>query len=346
MHEGIIEQEEIGIERIISSIRNNEPDRAELVKKLRGVDFSGMDLSGLDLSGADMSMSNLEHADLSGAKLDNANLMKANLKGAILYRTSLRNAELTGADLSGANLEEADATSAGMGMTKLDKAIFFNANLEWASLTKANAFMADFRCTNLRNARIREADVSGSDFTNADCHSCDLSLTNVEKATFNNANLQNARLRLVKNFETASWIGVDIRNINFAGAYRLRREIADQNYLKEFKESGKISKVIYFFWWLTSDCGRSMARWCFWIVAQAVFFAWLFTMVGVDYGQYKTWLSPLYYSIVTLTTLGYGDVVPASLGAQVVAIAEVVTGYVMLGGLISILSTKMTRRAD
>jgi voltage-gated potassium channel Kch len=54
----------------------------------------------------------------------------------------------------------------------------------------------------------------------------------------------------------------------------------------------------------------------------------------------------VYYSIVTLTTLGYGDVVPASPAAQVLAMIEVILGYVMLGGLLSIFASKMARRAD
>jgi len=54
----------------------------------------------------------------------------------------------------------------------------------------------------------------------------------------------------------------------------------------------------------------------------------------------------LYYSIVTLTTLGYGDVVPASAPAQVLATIQAVLGYVGLGGFLSILANKMARRAD
>lgn len=335
------------LEGIIEQLRNgNRESLKGGLRKLRGADLSGRDLSGLDLRGIDLSRANLSGAKLTGAKLDSANLMKAVLKDAVLYRASLRRAEMTAADLSGANLEEADATNAGLGMAMLRGSVLFNANLEGATLTKAHISESDLRCVNLKNARIREADLSGSDLTSAILVNCDLSLTNVTKANFSNANLQNARLRLVRNFEKASWIGVDIRNINFAGAYRLRREIMDQNYLKEFRESGRFSRVIYFLWWLTSDCGRSMMRWCFWITVQALFFAWLYSLVGIDYGDYRTWLSPIYYSIITLTTLGYGDVVPASLGGQIVAIIEVIMGYVMLGGLISILSTKMTRRAD
>jgi voltage-gated potassium channel Kch len=72
----------------------------------------------------------------------------------------------------------------------------------------------------------------------------------------------------------------------------------------------------------------------------------LFKIVGLDYGDHPTRLSPLYYSVVTLTTLGYGDIVPSSLTGQLIAMIEVITGYVMLGGLLSIFSNKMARRGD
>ena len=83
-----------------------------------------------------------------------------------------------------------------------------------------------------------------------------------------------------------------------------------------------------------------------WTVAIAVFFALAYGFVAVDYGDYETAISPFYYSVVTLTTLGYGDVLPASVPAQIVAMCEVVLGYVMLGGLLSIFSNKMARRAE
>ena len=72
----------------------------------------------------------------------------------------------------------------------------------------------------------------------------------------------------------------------------------------------------------------------------------LYELVALDYGDYPTFLSSFYYSVVTLTTLGYGDVLPASPAAQIVAMVEVALGYVMLGGLLSIFSNKMARRAD
>ena len=70
-----------------------------------------------------------------------------------------------------------------------------------------------------------------------------------------------------------------------------------------------------------------------------------FPVVGIDYGDHQTVLSPLYFSIVTFTTLGYGDVLPTSLWGQLLVITEVILGYVGLGGLLSILANKLARRA-
>ena len=62
-------------------------------------------------------------------------------------------------------------------------------------------------------------------------------------------------------------------------------------------------------------------------------------------GRDATPFTPYYFSIVTFTTLGFGDVVPKNLAGEIWLTSEVVLGYLMLGGLISIFSTKVTRRA-
>jgi len=48
---------------------------------------------------------------------------------------------------------------------------------------------------------------------------------------------------------------------------------------------------------------------------------------------------------VTFTTLGFGDIIPTLEWVQRWVMAEVVMGYVMLGGLISILANKLARRS-
>ena len=125
----------------------------------------------------------------------------------------------------------------------------------------------------------------------------------------------------------------------------MRRHVLDENYIAEFRAQGRAHEFAYKLWWLSSDCGRSLTRWTLWSVFIAGVFAGIYTQVDLDYGAHETWLSPIYYSVVTFTTLGYGDVLPASVAAQVVAMAEVVLGYVALGGLLAILADKLARRA-
>ncbi len=322
---------------LVAAIRKGAANTLDLINaNLSGTDLSKCDLSSLDLSGS----------DLSGADLSDAIMFKSNLKGADLSGAKLRAAELTGADLSSANLEEADLSSSGLGMACLRNARLFNANLSLTTLSKADLEGTDLRCCNLRNARLRESRLLNTDFTGADLRGADLSLSIVSGSQFVNVDLRDSRLRMVRDFNKASWIGADIRDINFAGAYQMRRFIVDQNYLKEFKENNRLSSIIYKIWWLTSDCGRSLTRWFLCVLLLILFYAIVYSFVEIDYGEYPTWFSGVYYSIITITTLGYGDVVPASLAGQIVAIAEVISGYLMLGGLLSILSNKMARRAE
>jgi len=56
-------------------------------------------------------------------------------------------------------------------------------------------------------------------------------------AIFNNAVLNEARLRMIHGYNKAHWVGVDMRNINFAGAYLMRRFLVNQNYSEEFRRT-------------------------------------------------------------------------------------------------------------
>ncbi len=299
------------------------------------------ELRGADLSFRDMSNSTLAARDLTGANLFNTKLVGADLRNA-----RLDDADLTGADLTGADLTGASLTRAGLGKACLADAHLFEASMTEATLTLADLSSADLRCAQLGGARMRDANLTGADLTYADLHGAELSLCKVAGAHFDNADLRHARLRSLADFDKASWFGCDIRDINFAGGYLLRRFIIDQNYLKEFQHQSRYHGWVYALWSLTSDCGRSATRWLVCVLLQVLLFACLYQWVALDLGDHPTRLSTLYFSVVTLTTLGFGDVVPASTTAQIITMTEVITGYMMLGGLLSIFSTKMSRRGE
>ena len=301
----------------------------------------GADLSGRDLTGANLEGADLAGADLTGARLTGANLRGAHLEGAVLERAQVLGADLTDADLSGAR-----AAQANFGQATLTGANLFTIDLTDAALSHADLTGADVRVAKLGGARLLEADLTEADFSRADLRDADLTGATVGGTVFHDADLRSAVFRGLSGYDSADWIGATIEGVDFAGAYMARREIMDQNYLHEFRNRSRRHAVIYRIWWLTSDCGRSLSRWGAWTVVLAIAFAAAYGMVDVDFGDYPTELSPLYYSVVTLTTLGYGDVLPASQAAQVLVIAQVVIGYVMLGGLLSIFATRMGRRAE
>lgn len=299
-----------------------------------------------NLEQADLSGRDLRGVNLAGRNLRGARLFKTDLRGAILHDCNLDNAELSAANLEGANLEAVSARRAGFGMANLKNASLFRADLSGATLTQADLSHTNLHCANLSEGRLREANLTDADLSEVCLHKADLSMATVDKANFSNTDLRESRLRMLRGFKSASWIGADIRDINFAGAYLMRREIVDQNFIKEFRAYNKMTALLYYPWWITCDCGRSMLRWCVWIGIQALFFAWLYTLLGVDFGENPTPIAPLYFSVVTLTTLGYGDIAPHTAWGQFIAMLEVVMGYMMLGGLLSIFANKLARRGD
>jgi len=315
--------------------------RAGEVDDLRGAWLVDADLSGVDLSGAD-----LRGADLSRANLSGASLMLADLSEATLFEADLSGVEATGATFRKAQLTQCKAAGAGFGRADFTGANLVGGCFRGASFTDATFADADVRTADLGKCRLKNAKLERADFTSADLSGADLEDAAVDHAVFNKADMRGASFRGVRGYPSADWVGADLREADFCGAYLLRREAIDQNYLWEFRRKSRANAAVYLVWKATSDCGRSVARWGLWTALIAVVFAAIYSLVAIDFGSDETWLSPLYFSVVTLTTLGYGDALPTDVLSQTVVMIQVVIGYVMLGGLLSIFATKMASRGQ
>ncbi len=264
-----------------------------------------------DLQEADLKKANLEGANLAGANLERAifqftNLKKASLDDANLYEADLLSAELQGAGLSGAFLKHAGLMGAEMqGATLVD--------------------------TNLRGADIWWVDLSGA---------------NVTGVIYDN---------------TTVGRGANVQQS--IGSQRFVRHVMDLDYIEETKEKHPLK---YWLWKCTSNCGRSILLWATISVGFAVLFGAIFAGYPV-WSMLPDWLqhvlvamgptmefnkdmavngfTPYYFSIVTFTTLGFGDITPLNLASQIWLTIEVVLGYIMLGGLITLFATKMVRQS-
>jgi uncharacterized protein YjbI with pentapeptide repeats len=345
---------------IIAAIRKAQELGQSVEKErqnLKGLKFTDLDLSRLDLSGFDFSECEMSRCNLSKAKCPSANF-----DGATLYKAKLDEGEFLGATFRGANLSGCSAKKSGFGMSVITSASFFDADLEDATFVEAQVLQSDFRAAKLSRSRFFGAYLDQSDFSQADLSDSDLRETNVEGASFNNAILKGAQLRDMRSYSKVNWIGTDIREIDFSGAYLVRRHVIDENFLYEFRNQSKFSEYVYHLWKWTSDCGRSMTRWGGFLIFNVLLFAFI-------YWAMDAWMPPaepfvshlekigegglpggfvpyLYYSVVTFTTLGYGDVVPQTVAGQIVLIIHISIGYLGLGALLSILATKFASRGN
>ncbi len=141
----------------------------------------------------------------------------------------------------------------------------------------------------------------------------------------------------------------------------LKRYVADQQFIRAFNQA---NPVLARLWRWSSDYGRSLGLWALW----SLFFALLFTFAYMPFpgwlpswiqdwaprfhqttgfysGRMLTFSDCFYFSVVTFTTLGFGDVVADNAPARFLVALEVIFGYVMLGGLISIFSNKLASRS-
>lgn len=146
--------------------------------------------------------------------------------------------------------------------------------------------------------------------------------------------------------------------------------IADIFYLQEKDFSRQQSRekknyarfITYSLWKYSCSYGTSLIRWfatsaIIIIIFGALYYQYNFTITSsaslnqflqdikpsIKISTVDNWFSSYYYSVVTFATLGYGDITPNDLSGQIFSVIEVLTGYIMLGGLLSVFSKKIVR---
>lgn len=289
-----------------------------------------VDLSGADLSGKDLSGIRLEAANLRRIKL-----IDANLQGAVLVASNFKHADFTGANLNSARLNQADMT-----YTR-----FINVDIRNADLSGAN-----FEHSRIYNVKYnRWAKYQGIRL--ADCHGSQVFI----RYAIDQSYIEEFR---GESSPTKELLFNDPK-LFAKKSYQVIR------YLKSFPPIFSNPKFwfIYLPWLILSDCGRSFGLWFTWSLAIAVFFGAVYAGYPapdwvpenlrqilmeirpiVELERDRTGFTPYYFSVVTFTTLGFGDVLPKNLAGELWLTVEVIIGYIMLGGLISIFASKLARR--
>jgi hypothetical protein len=290
--------------------------------ELRGADLEGADLKYVNLERANLERANLRAASLGWAHLEGAGLLSAHLEDASVFDAHLENAWLGHAHLEGADLSF--------------------AHLEGALLGEAHLDGADLRCARLRGASLEGANLARADLSDTELEGTKLDGARCDRTIFEGAHWRNTDGSLP---DPANYTGFDVRGIRSSDPL-FDQFVRQSNFIHACSESWP--KWLFWLWKTTCDCGRSLPRWLASCGVVMVFFALVFIcgqMLGyelVETGRRstETWFSPFYFSAVTFSTLGFGDVTPCNVLGQIIVVIEVFLGYAFLGGAISIFTTK------
>lgn len=302
----------------------------------RNVNFHKTKFINSNLIGADFAESIIENCNFQNALLCQANLGKVNAENADFSNANLKDSNLAAANFRSAIFTRANIERANFQNSELSNTMFGSANLEHTILMSTKMINAFLQSANLKYSVLWEADLSYAN----------LSWVDLRYAELRSVNFEYANLYAVKYNRWAYYRGIRIDSAY--GSPRFKRFARDQDFIEEFRNS-KTRYPLYLIWLIFADCGRSFGLWSGWSILIAIGFSLKYYTLGPNAFElsHLGWnlKTVLYYSVVTFTTLGFGDVVPRTNEASFWVMAEVILGYFMLGGLISILATKLARRS-
>jgi len=281
-------------------------------------------------------------ADGLPERLDGANLAGLDLSG-----TSFAGCSLVGADLAGASLVDADLT---------------RADLRRADLSSADARGASFAGTSLEDATLREADLRGADLAGCRLAGTELAGARLDATTsldprtgYEGEDQLDAAARIYRSlYECTLAAGLVSVAIGFAIRERdVRRRLAWRD--------GRSGDAIRFeLLRFSSRYGFSPIRVLLLAVVVILLFALAFPFLGavrdttsgllytfrggeVDPARAVVVLfNTVYFSVVTFTTVGYGDIYPVGAIAKYLATVESFTGVVLMVFLGFVLGNRAT----
>lgn len=326
------------------------------------------DLSDADLLEADLSEANLQYADLSKAYLEKADLSEADLLEANLSEADLQGAEISGTSAYQSDMSDIDARGARfvpspseeVSYVDLEDAILENADLRGARFTNARLYQTDFT-----NAQINAKTTFDAD-TGATIYERDRTLnSNFDDLTETNA-------------EAGAWVHRRLERLHEDNAlsesareFHIRKQEAERRHHRWSADGFSLDTESLNHWgrWIALTLsggltrhGESLWRVVVWSVVVIITAAVLYPLVGGFYSDARErriqllpgdlagpaervdiyWQS-LYFSVITFSTIGYGDLAPRGVGSQVLVGLESLAGAVLVALFIFVLGRRTAR---
>ncbi len=288
--------------------------------------------------------------DLRGAKLIVKHFEGANCKRAYFSFAVCTNTHFECADLSSSHFEctrcyhthfiDADCNDA-----HFEVAYFIGAHFDGAICIGAH-----FDGANFWDAHFDGANCKYAHFEGARCD--EISFGVIETIDENKIIHRKPCDFTGVTYKNAEFLGVDTSNVDWSKNPGMKSYIEHQQFVQYVKDTARWwQKPLIFLWWLTSNCGKSFWQWLLSCVVIISGFTFLYWRLNFDFFHISKHivnsprlLSYLYFSVVTFSTLGFGDVTPIVPLSMICVMAEVILGYIMLGGLITFFVKWLGRR--
>lgn len=302
----------------------------------------------------------LQYADFSNLEFNDFCFSSGATKGVNFYGANFYGSKLNYVDFRYGHLIEANFEN-----TKILSCSFIEANLNKSNFKNSDATLSNFNFVKFDEANLRNTNFFQSNFYESSFIMANLEDTHFVGGGYNPLYGKKLRLNLCgaifkgAKFNSGTYFDnyyvstqTDFRTINFESANYssgLRQTLRYCNRRHNWDEwySEQNNKLVIFFvrkFWQYSDYGISVVSLVKSFCKIASFFAILyFLFPSLIHGLEP--LQPLrafYFSIVTMTTLGYGDMYPVSGIGQLLVMLQVIYGYVLLGSLLTILSNHFT----
>ncbi|MFC7079106.1 pentapeptide repeat-containing protein [Halorussus caseinilyticus] len=322
-----------------------------------GADFRDADLRDATLDRAAFELADLREANLRSGDLEDANFRDADLRGANLRGIDAPDARLKEANLADANLEDAKLADADLRDADLEDANLRKAKLGGANLEDASLVRTDLRETTLEDARLYQtyfSDVridSDTEFGDSCVYEDldeldDWDATPTEAAVWTYRRLQDLHEKYALTER--------------ARHYHVKKKESQKRHNRE--EGNYLQYAIHAVNGVASEHGES--PWRVVGVSTVVIAIWsvLYLLLGkirvptdtsgtdaIGLGLFPSLSLPspvaeiatsVYFSVVTFTTLGYGDLQPATGFAQALATVESFLGALLMAYLVFVLGRR------
>ncbi|WP_252178891.1 pentapeptide repeat-containing protein [Endozoicomonas sp. 4G] len=284
---------------------------------------------------------------------------------ALLEERAHKGTPMEGFYLKGANLDNLDLVcpersqayqliNSDLSRCSLVKAHLYRADLSGSNLLKADLSRANLHCT-----RLIGSNLLGVNFKSARIEHVEFGAVFLQEEKAHQARREGDETKACALFEEAEEVARNIRKhceaqglFHNAGDFFYREMTFNRYRFPSLSRHRMVSKVVD----LLSGYGEKPERVVLFSMSFIVFFSLFYFFLGIEDGetliQYQSgqpfynnlvnWLETLYFSVVTFTTLGYGDLTPVGLSRLFAAI-EAFVGSFTLALFVVVFVKKMTR---